>query len=72
DPATGSAASAFAGAIHYFDRLPGGSHVFRIEQGFVMGRPSLIDLEIDVEEKQLHAVRVGGQATIVARGELFI
>ncbi|MBD8876327.1 PhzF family phenazine biosynthesis protein [Roseibium polysiphoniae] len=72
DPATGSAASAFAGAIHYFDRLPGGSHVFRIEQGFVMGRPSLIDLEIDVEDKQLHAVRVGGQATIVARGELFI
>ncbi|MEJ8474735.1 PhzF family phenazine biosynthesis protein [Roseibium algae] len=72
DPATGSAAAAFAGVVNHFDRLPGGSHFVRIEQGFIMGRPSLIDLEIDIEDKKLHAVRVGGQATIVARGELFI
>jgi trans-2,3-dihydro-3-hydroxyanthranilate isomerase len=72
DPATGSAAAAFAGVVHYFDRLPGGSHFIRIEQGFVMGRPSLIDLEIDIEDKKLHAVRIGGQAALVARGELFI
>ncbi|WP_417669272.1 PhzF family phenazine biosynthesis protein [Roseibium sp.] len=72
DPATGSAVAAFAGAIHYYDELPNGTHFIRIEQGFVMGRPSHIDLEIDVEAKKLHAVRIGGQATLVARGELFI
>ncbi|MFD1696539.1 PhzF family phenazine biosynthesis protein [Roseibium aestuarii] len=72
DPATGSAVAAFAGAIHYFDDLPNGTHFIRVEQGFMMGRPSLIDLEIDIEARKLHAVRIGGQATILARGELFI
>lgn len=72
DAATGSAAAAFAGAVHFFDDLPGGTHHIRIEQGFEMGRPSLIDLEIDVASGDMHAVRIGGQATLVARGELFI
>ncbi|MBO0343650.1 PhzF family phenazine biosynthesis protein [Roseibium limicola] len=72
DPATGSAVGAFAGAIHYFDDLPNGTHFIRIEQGYVMGRPSLIDLEIDIEARKMHAVRIGGQATVVARGELYI
>ncbi|WP_417686101.1 PhzF family phenazine biosynthesis protein [Roseibium sp.] len=72
DPATGSAVAAFAGAIHYYDELPNGTHFIRIEQGFVMGRPSLIDLGIDVEARKLHAVRIGGQATLVARGELYL
>lgn len=72
DPATGSAAAAFAGAIHFFDDLPGGTHHIRIEQGFEMGRPSLIDLEIDIENGAMHAIRIGGQATLVARGELFV
>lgn len=72
DAATGSAAAAFAGAVHFFDDLPGGTHHIRIEQGFEMGRPSLIDLEIDITAGDMHAVRIGGQATLVARGELFI
>lgn len=72
DPATGSAAAAFAGAVHFFDELPNGTHLIRIEQGFEMGRPSLIDLEIDIENGVMHAVRIGGQATLVARGELFV
>jgi trans-2,3-dihydro-3-hydroxyanthranilate isomerase len=72
DPATGSAAAAFAGVVHHFDRPTNGTHFLRIEQGFDMGRPSLIDLEIDVEAGSLHAVRIGGQATLIARGELFL
>lgn len=70
DPATGSAAAAFAGAVKEFDDLPDGTHVARIEQGFEMGRPSLIDLEIDVLNGKLHAERIGGDAVVVARGEL--
>ncbi|MBG6144966.1 MAG: PhzF family phenazine biosynthesis protein [Roseibium album] len=72
DPATGSAAAAFAGVVHFYDGLTAGTHHIRIEQGFEMGRPSLIDLEIDVENGGMHAVRIGGQATLVARGELFV
>ena len=72
DPATGSAAAAFAGVVNYYDGLTAGTHHIRIEQGFEMGRPSLIDLEIDVENGSMHAIRIGGQATLVARGELFI
>ncbi|MBN9671589.1 PhzF family phenazine biosynthesis protein [Roseibium aggregatum] len=72
DPATGSAAAAFAGVVNYYDDLPNGTHHIRIEQGFEMGRPSIIDLEIDMENGGMHAVRIGGQATLVARGELFV
>lgn len=72
DPATGAAAAAFAGVVEHFDGLPDGTHFIRIEQGFDMGRPSLIDLEIDMAGSKLHAVRIGGQAAVLARGELFI
>lgn len=72
DPATGSAAAAFAGVVKFYDGLTAGTHHIRIEQGFEMGRPSLIDLEIDVTNGDMHAIRIGGQATLVARGELFL
>lgn len=69
DPATGAAAAAFAGVIMHFDQPPGGRHRFRIEQGHIMGRPSLINLELDVQGG-LHAVRIGGGAVVVAEGTL--
>lgn len=72
DPATGSAAAAFAGVVKFYDGLTAGTHHIRIEQGFEMGRPSLIDLEIDVTNGDMHAIRIGGQAALVARGELFL
>ena len=72
DPATGSAAAAFAAVVQRFDAPRDGTHFVRIEQGFDMGRPSLIDLEIDIENGALRATRIGGQAAIVARGELFV
>ncbi len=71
DPATGSAAAAFAGVIHRFDQPPGGSHHYVIEQGFEMKRPSLIGLEIDVDDGRIVAGRVGGDAVVVAEGALF-
>jgi len=70
DPATGSAAAAFGGVVKAFDALPDGTHLVRIEQGYEMGRPSRIELEIDVENGKLHAERIGGRAVVVARGEL--
>jgi trans-2,3-dihydro-3-hydroxyanthranilate isomerase len=39
-----------------------------IEQGFEMGRPSLIELEADIEGGRIAAVRVGGSSVLVADG----
>jgi len=71
DPATGSAVAAFAGVVQMFDALPDGSHRVIVEQGFEMGRPSLIRLEMMVEGGALTTVRIGGHAILVAEGALF-
>ena len=68
DPATGSAAVGFAGVVHRFDALPDGLHKRTIEQGFEMGRPSLIELSLHVGGGKLEAVRIGGHAVRVAEG----
>jgi trans-2,3-dihydro-3-hydroxyanthranilate isomerase len=70
DPATGSAAAAFAGVVHHFDELPDGVHKRAIEQGFEMGRPSLIELSLQVEGGKLATVRIGGHAVRVAEGRI--
>ncbi len=70
DPATGSAAAAFAGVVRRFDGPPAGGHRYVIEQGLEMGRPSKMVLELDVENGTIEAVRVGGDAVVVAEGTL--
>ncbi|TBD90776.1 PhzF family phenazine biosynthesis protein [Rhizobium ruizarguesonis] len=70
DPATGSAAAALSGAIHYFDRLTDGHHPIMIEQGVEMGRPSFIHLHIDVDGGAISNARIGGQAVRLASGTL--
>ena len=72
DPATGSAVAAFAGPVRIFDALPEGDYSAIIEQGFEMGRPSLIRLGMTVAGGALSAVRIGGQAVKVAEGSLLV
>ena len=72
DPATGSAAAAFAGAIMHFDRPGDGMARYWIEQGLEMGRPSRIRLELDVAGGKLASARIGGQAVKVAEGKLLV
>ncbi|MER8959397.1 MULTISPECIES: PhzF family phenazine biosynthesis protein [unclassified Mesorhizobium] len=72
DPATGSAAAAFAGAIMHFDGPTDGVSQLWIEQGLEMGRPSRIRLELNVEGGKLTAARIGGHAVKVAEGRLFV
>jgi trans-2,3-dihydro-3-hydroxyanthranilate isomerase len=72
DPATGSAAAAFSGAIMHFDALREGQTRLWIEQGMEMGRPSRIRLEIDVEGGRMVSARIGGHATKVAEGKLLL
>jgi len=72
DPATGSAAAAFAGVIARFDEPPGGEHRYAIEQGFEMSRPSRVQLSIVMNDGALQTVRIGGNAVRVADGEMEI
>ena len=70
DPATGSAAAAFAGVLMQFEPLGDGTHSFVIEQGYEMGRPSEIDLQIVIEHGALTSAEIGGEAILVSEGEL--
>lgn len=70
DPATGSAAALFASQLFRTPGLKEGTHAFRLEQGYEMGRPSDIDMEADVRDGKLVAVRVAGCAVRVMEGKL--
>ncbi|UYW29607.1 PhzF family phenazine biosynthesis protein [Methylorubrum extorquens] len=70
DPATGSAAAAFAGVLMQFEPLGEGTHDVVIRQGVAMGRPSTIDLQVVIAEGTLRSVEIGGQAVVVSEGVL--
>lgn len=72
DPATGSAAAAFSGAVMHFDKPLDGTHVRWLEQGVEMGRPSRIRLSLEVQNRALTEARIGGHAVMVAEGRLFV
>jgi trans-2,3-dihydro-3-hydroxyanthranilate isomerase len=70
DPATGSAAAAFAGALMQCEPLGDGEHDIVIEQGVEMGRPSEIALQMVIKNGELVSAEIGGSAVMVSRGEL--
>ena len=70
DPATGAAAVAFAGVLMQFESLGDGTHDFVIEQGYEMGRPSQISLQMTIEAGALASVEIGGDAVIVSEGHI--
>lgn len=72
DPATGSAAAGFPGAIHLGGKLADGSHSWNLAQGEDMGRPSQIKLATDISDGDITAVRVGGKAVRISKGEIEI
>jgi trans-2,3-dihydro-3-hydroxyanthranilate isomerase len=70
DSATGSAAAAFAGYLARRASPKDGTLKWTIEQGFEMGRPSIIHLEADVAKGAVTAVRVGGTVIRMSEGAL--
>jgi trans-2,3-dihydro-3-hydroxyanthranilate isomerase len=70
DPATGSAVAAFAGVVQAFERLRDGESMLTIEQGFEMGRPSLITLGLTIEKGVLVSATIGGSVVIISSGSL--
>ena len=70
DPATGSAAAALAGYLAARDPRQAGTLGWTVEQGYEMGRPSQIEVEADKQAGAITAIRVGGNAVVVAEGEI--
>ena len=72
DPATGSAAAAFAGVVALFDQPEDGDHTLVLEQGYQMGRPSQITLGLDMAGGRLAGASIGGYSVVVSKGTLDI
>lgn len=74
DPATGSAAVAFAGALALDALARGeqGEFAWTLHQGVEMGRPSLLQASACIAEGKVTAVRVGGHAVRVSEGRIRI
>lgn len=72
DPATGSAIALLASQLNVSGLLREGSQTFEIQQGYDMGRPSQIQLEIDVVGACLEAVRVSGTSVPISQGQIVV
>jgi trans-2,3-dihydro-3-hydroxyanthranilate isomerase len=74
DPATGSACGALGAYLVHHGALSlapeAGRHEFVIEQGDFIHRPSRISLNVKGNTRRIEEVRVGGQAVVVAKGEV--
>ncbi len=70
DPATGSACAALGGylAMRAYER--NATLRWVVEQGFEMGRPSILDVEADVADGKITGIRVGGNSVLVMEGSL--
>lgn len=70
DPATGSACVALGGYLAARDPRMDGTLSWVVEQGFEMGRPSILEVEADKKAGRTTAARVGGQTVVVCEGEM--
>ena len=70
DPATGSAAVALGGYLAARDPRFEGTLRWVVEQGFEMGRPSILEVEADKKDGKITAGRVGGQTVMVCEGNM--
>ena len=72
DAATGSAVTGLAGYLAQQSEQTDGTLRWVMEQGFEMGRPSILDIEADVKDGACQAVRVGGSSVMVSKGTFFV
>jgi trans-2,3-dihydro-3-hydroxyanthranilate isomerase len=70
DPATGSACVALGGYLAARDPRADGTLQWIVEQGFEMGRPSILEVEADKKNGRTTAARVGGKTVIVCEGAM--
>lgn len=70
DPATGSASALLAAQLLDAGELSEGTNSFTLRQGYEMGRPSDIGLEVDVDVGAITEVRIAGSSVPVSSGTL--
>jgi trans-2,3-dihydro-3-hydroxyanthranilate isomerase len=70
DPATGGAVTALGGYLGARDPERDGTRRWIVEQGFEMGRPSLLHLEVDKRNGEIAAIRVGGSSVLMSEGTM--
>ncbi|HEX2655900.1 MAG TPA: PhzF family phenazine biosynthesis protein [Xanthobacteraceae bacterium] len=70
DPATGAAIAAFAGLFTQTAKPQDGEHQLDIEQGYEMGRPSLLRLSLTIKQKSLVEAAIAGEAITVSEGTI--
>jgi trans-2,3-dihydro-3-hydroxyanthranilate isomerase len=70
DPATGSACAALGGYLAARESAREGPLRWVVEQGFEMGRPSILEIEADKRDGAIVAVRVAGSTVMVSEGTL--
>jgi trans-2,3-dihydro-3-hydroxyanthranilate isomerase len=70
DPATGSAAVGLGGYLATRDPRFDGTLRWVIEQGFEMGRPSILEVEVDKKGGRITSVRCGGKSVVVCEGRM--
>lgn len=70
DPATGSAAVGLGGYLASRNPRHDGTLRWIVEQGFEMGRPSIMEVEVDKTKGAVTAVRVGGESVLVCEGQM--
>jgi trans-2,3-dihydro-3-hydroxyanthranilate isomerase len=70
DPATGSACVALGGYLATRHPRHDGTLRWVVEQGFEMGRPSIMEVEVDKRGGVVTGVRVGGSTVLVCEGQM--
>jgi trans-2,3-dihydro-3-hydroxyanthranilate isomerase len=70
DPVTGSATGAMAAYLWKYGLVR--EPRYTVEQGHIMGRPGLVDVEVDAEGEEPTGVRIAGTAVTVLRGTITV
>jgi len=70
DPATGSASGPLGAYLVKYG-LSNGKNIIS-EQGFEIGRPSIIKIDIEIDNNNISGVKVGGESVLVGKGEMFL
>ena len=74
DPATGSASGALGAYLVHYRVFGGEMPVVHLEneQGYELGRPSRIMIEVTREDSTISRVRVGGRVVKVIDGTVYV
>lgn len=70
DPATGSANGNLAGYLVTHNFFDSKSIAYRVEQGFQMGRPSILTIQAEQHQNAIK-ILVGGKVFLIAKGEWY-